>query len=83
MPGSFKFLQISSGILKIYAFLVLVLMGAALVGLGFSKEVTGGQLVQVVLNILFTGSISFLILYSLSDIIRLLLKIEARFDKQP
>lgn len=76
MLGSFKLLRFLSVALKVYALLVLVLMAIGLVGLKFAKDTLPGQPAQAALNILFSGSLVVIVLYSLSEIIRLLLKLE-------
>lgn len=82
MPESFKVLRLFSIALKVYAFLVLFLVSIGLVGLVINRNSLPGQPVQLILDFLFKGSLSFVVLYSFSDLIRLLLSIKAELDKK-
>lgn len=82
MNSSFKVLGILSVVLKVYAFLTLLLMSIGLVGISMAQEVVGPQKFQVILNMVLGGTLFFLVLYTLSDLVRLLLKIESKLDKE-
>lgn len=82
MNPSFKILSILSMALKVYAFLTLVLLAVGLVGLFMAGEAVGPQKFQIILNMVLGGTLFFLVLYSLGDLIRLLLHIEAKTRKE-
>ena len=81
MNPSFKILGILSVALKVYAFLTLVLMAVGLVGIFMAGEAVGAQKSQIILNMVLGGTLFFLVLYSLGDLIRLLLHIETQTRK--
>ena len=81
MNSSFKILGILSMALKVYAFLTLLLMVVGLVGIFMAGEAVGSQKFQIILNMVLGGTLFFLVLYSLSDLIRLLLHIETQTRK--
>ena len=80
--SSFKILGLLSVILKVYAFLTLFLMAVGLVGIVMTQEMAGPQKFQVVMNMVLGGTLFFLVLYTLSDLVRLLLKIESQLSKE-
>lgn len=71
-----KTLKILAFALKVYSFLVLLLMSVGLVGLMTARQALqaqGQQPIQMILNLLFSGTLAFLVLYSLAEIIRFLI----------
>jgi hypothetical protein len=80
MPSSFKVLRIISIALKIFALLVVALMGVALstVLVITEPEFDLSKKIQFSLNILFSGSLLGLVLYAVSDMIRVLLEIHSK-----
>jgi len=74
----FKLLRIFSMTFKVLAWLTLILMLVGIVGLlvGASSDQNAFTL-PVVFNMIFSGLLGFLGMYSFGEIIRVLLKIEA------
>ena len=75
MGNSFKLLKIFSTAFKVIAGLVLLLVLIGVVGILVARD-PQINIPQVVLNMLFSGLMGFLIMFSLGEIIRLLLVIE-------
>ena len=82
MNSSFKILRILSVALKGYAFLTLLLMVIALVGLFMANGVLGQQKFQMIMNTVLGGTLFFLVLFSLGELIRLILQIEMQTRKE-
>ncbi len=80
--SSFKILGILSVVLKVYSFLTLFLMAIGVVGILMAGEATGPQKFQILLNMVLGGTLFFLVLYTLSDLVRLMLKIDAQTSKE-
>ena len=78
----FKTLRILSTVFKIYAFVMVYLMLVGVVGLFVATGLPGPQRIQALFNLLLGGSLFFLFLYGLGEIIRLLLQIESQTRKE-
>lgn len=76
MENRFKVLRVFSVIFKVTAFLSLVFLGIGVAGVAAGGMPEGVARGQVVLNMLISFSVSFLVLYSFGEIIRLLLIVE-------
>lgn len=82
MGNSFKLLRIFSVVFKVLAWVVLVLIAVGVTGVIMSKD-PAVSTPPVVLNMAFSGIVGFLVMYSLSEIIRVLLIIEGNTRKAP
>ena len=84
MKNSFGLLKILSGIFKVLAFLVLILMLIGLVGtlVAAGKDPASRVPPPVILNMVFSGILAFLMLFALGEVIRLLLAIESQTRKE-
>ncbi len=80
MGNSFKLLRIFSVVFKVLAWLVLVLIAVGVVGVVLSKD-PDANTPPVLLNMLFSGLVGFLVMYTLGEIIRLLLVVESNTRK--
>ena len=80
MGNSFKLLRIFSVVFKILAWLVLVLIGVGVTGVILSKD-PNANTPPVLLNMVFSGLVGFLVMYSMGEIIRVLLLIESNTRK--
>lgn len=80
MGNSFKLLRIFSRVFKVMAWLVLILIGVGLAGVILSKD-PDANTPPVLLNMLFSGLVGFVLMYSLGEIIRVLLAIESNTRK--
>lgn len=80
MANSFKLLRIFSVMFKVFAWLVLVMIAVALVGVVMSKDPQANT-PPVYVNMVMTAAVGFLSLYSVGEIIRLLLVIESSTRK--
>ena len=80
MPNSFKLLRIFSVVFKVFAWLVLVMISIAIVGVVMSKDPQANTL-PVYANMAMSAVVGFLALYSVGEIIRLLLVIESNIRK--
>lgn len=80
MGNSFKLLRIFSVVFKVLAWVVLILIAIGVVGVVMSKN---PQTLNppVILNMVFSGLVGFLVMYTLGEIIRLLLVIESNTRK--
>jgi len=80
MTNSFKLLKIFSVAFKVFAWLVLIMISAALVGVVMSKDPQANT-PPVYINMGMTAAVGFLVLYSVGEIIRVLLVIESNTRK--
>lgn len=80
MGNSFKLLRIFSVVFKVLAWLVLVLIAVGITGVVLSKD-PQATTPPVILNMVFSGLVGFLVMYSLGEIIRVLLLIESNTRK--
>ena len=80
MGNPFKLLRIFSVVFRVLAWLVLVLIAVGVTGVIVSKDPEANT-PPVLLNMVFSGLVGFLVLYSLGEIIRLLLVIESNTRK--
>ncbi len=80
MSNSFKLLRIFSVVFKVFAWLVLVMIAVALVGVVMSKDPDANP-PPVYINMIMTAAVGFLALYSVGEIIRVLLLIESNTRK--
>ena len=80
MANSFKLLRIFSVVFKIFAWLVLVMISVAIVGVVMSKD-TKANIPPVYINMGMSAEVGFLVMYSAGEIIRLLLVIEGNTRK--
>lgn len=82
LGGPFQFLRIAATLFKVLAWLVLILM---LVGVaGILVGMRGEEMplpFPVILNMFFSGAVGFLVFFSLGEVIRLLLSLEAQTRK--
>lgn len=80
MENSFKLLKVFSVIFKILAWLVLVMIAVGVTGVILTKDPEANT-APVLLNMAFSGLVGFLVMYSLGEIIRILLAIESNTRK--
>ena len=80
MENSFKLLKIFSKMFKVFAWLVLVMISVAIVGVVMSKD-PDANTAPVYINMAMTAAVGFLVLYSVGEIIRVLLVIESNTRK--
>ena len=80
MGNSFKLLRIFSVVFKVIAGLVLVLVLVGAVGVVMAKDPQIST-PQVILNMVFSGLLGFLLMFSLGEIIKVLLLIEQNTRK--
>ena len=80
MGNSFKLLRIFSVVFKVMSWVVLVLITVGVVGVILSKD-PAANTPPVLLNMVFSGLLGFLVMYTLGEIIRLLLVIESNTRK--
>ena len=80
MGDSFKLLRIFSVVFKVLAWLVVVLISIGLVGVILSRDPQASS-PPVLLNMVFSGVVAFLVMYTLGEIIRVLLVIEGNTRK--
>lgn len=79
MENSFRLLRTFSIAFKILSGVIVVLMGAGLVGVIMARNEPGAIATgPMALNMVFSGVIAFLVFYALGEIIRLLLAIHDR-----
>ena len=80
MANSFKLLRIFSVVFKIFAWLVLVMISVAIVGVVMSKD-PKANIPPLYINMGMSAVVGFLVMYSAGEIIRLLLVIEGNTRK--
>ena len=80
MENSFKLLRIFSVVFKVFAWLVLVTISVAIVGVVISKN-PQTNIPPVYINMVMSAGIGFLVMYTMGEIIRLLLVIEGNTRK--
>jgi uncharacterized membrane protein YiaA len=80
MESSFKLLRIFSIAFKVFAWLMLVMISIALVGVVMSGDPQANT-PPVYINMVMTAAVGFLALYSVGEIIRVLLIIEKNTRK--
>ena len=83
MANSFGLLRTLSMVFKALSWLVLLLMLIGLVGtLVANKDPSSPVPIPMILNMIFSGVVAFLTLFSFGEVIRLLLAIEAQTRKE-
>ena len=83
MPDPFRLLRILSVVFKVLAFVFLILVLIAVVGILVAPaEVGTPPRLPMIMNMVFSGLLAFLTLFTLGEIIRLLLVIEAQTKKE-
>ena len=80
MPNSFKLLKIFSVVFKVFAWLVLVMISAAIVGVVMSRDPQANTF-PVYINMIMSAVVGFVLLFSMGEIIRVLLAIESNTRK--
>jgi len=81
MGHSFKTLRILSVVFKGMAWVSLVIMAIALVGILMGKEAQGVPIAPVVVNMVVASVVTFLLFFALGEAIRILLVIEEQTRK--
>ena len=82
MTNSFGLLKKLTILFKVLACVVLGLMLTGLVGLLASRNPATPVPIPAILNMVFSGILAFLMLFSFGEVIRLLLAIEAQTRKE-
>ena len=82
MSDPFGVLKVLSVVLKVLACLMLILMLTSVVGMLVSRDAANPFPAPAVLNMVFSGILAFLLLYSFGEVIRLLLAIEFQTRKE-
>ncbi len=83
MSHSFELLKKLSAVFKVLAFVVLVLMAIGLVGTLMAAKQQGTAVpVPVVVNMVFSGILAFLMMFTLGEVIRILVAIESNTHKE-
>lgn len=78
MGDSFALLKKLSVVFKVLAFFVFILMLVGLVGtIVAARNAQAAAPLPVILNMIFSGILAFLMLFSFGEVIRVLLTIEA------
>ena len=82
MTNSFDLLKFLSKVFKVLAFIVMLLMMVGLVGTLIANKKAGSPVpLPVILNMVFSGILAFLMLFTFGEVIRLLLSIEEQTRK--
>lgn len=81
--SSFGLLKTLSVVFKVLAFVVLALMLIGLVGTVMASRNQGTPIpMPVALNMVFSGILAFLMLFTLGEVLRILLAIESNTHKE-
>ncbi len=81
--SSFGLLKTLSVVFKVLAFVVLALMLIGMVGTLMASKSQGlPVLMPVVLNMVFSGILAFLMLFTFGEVLRILLAIESNTHKE-